>query len=155
MRKTPGLTRRDVLTTTLGAAAFTLATRSAAAQETPLADKTKKWGRLPNALGARSPVETPKRTLNLPTSSRTPLQDLHGTITPADLHYERHHAGVPLIDPAKYSLTVHGMVESPMVFTLADLKRFPSVSRTYFLECAGNYARNAPETATPQTICGL
>ncbi|HYA72853.1 MAG TPA: sulfite dehydrogenase, partial [Roseiarcus sp.] len=31
--------------------------------------------------------------------SVTPLQDLHGVITPNGLHYERHHAGVPTIDP--------------------------------------------------------
>ena len=33
------------------------------------------------------------------TSSLTPLQDLDGIITPADLHFERHHGGVPAIDP--------------------------------------------------------
>jgi sulfane dehydrogenase subunit SoxC len=30
------------------------------------------------------------------------------------------------------------MVERPMVFRLRDLKRYPSVSRIHFLECAGN-----------------
>ena len=154
MRKTPGLTRRDVLTTALGAAAFTLATRSAAAQETPLADTTKKWGRLPNALGARSPAETPKRTLNLPTSSRTPLQDLHGTITPADLHYERHHSGLAVVDPRTYRLLLHGMVDRPLTFTLDDIKRFPATTRVCFLECAGNFFGTREET-TPQDVCGL
>ena len=42
-----------------------------------------------------------------------------------------------------------------MVFTVEDLKRFPSISRTYFLECSGNYRRNAPETTTAQQVCGL
>src|SRR5271170_3058100 len=32
-------------------------------------------------------------------SSRTPLERLEGSITPAGLHYERHHNGVPDIDP--------------------------------------------------------
>lgn len=128
----------------------------AAAQAAPRvpADPTKVPGTLPSALGARSPFEHPRRRPSK-TSSQTPLQDLKGTITPSDLHYERHHAGIPLIDPAKYSLTIHGLVERPLVFTLADLERFPSVSHTYFLECAGNYARNAPETTTPQQVCGL
>jgi sulfane dehydrogenase subunit SoxC len=52
-------------------------------------------------VGARSPFEKPKR-LSLTdrrTSTLTPLQDLDGIITPADLHFERHHAGVPAIDP--------------------------------------------------------
>ncbi|MBS1566796.1 MAG: sulfite dehydrogenase, partial [Bacteroidetes bacterium] len=88
------------------------------------------------------------------TSSRTPLQDLYGTITPSDLHYERHHAGVPVIDPNKYELLIHGMVDRPLVFSLRDLKRYPSVTRTCFLECSGNF-RGSSETATPQDICGL
>ena len=33
--------------------------------------------------------------------SRTPLQLLEGTITPAGLHFERHHNGVPDIDPGQ------------------------------------------------------
>ena len=45
------------------------------------------------------------------TTSQTPLDLLNGIITPSDLHYERHHAGVPAIDPARYSLTIHGMVD--------------------------------------------
>ncbi len=71
-------------------------------------------------------------------SSVTPLQDLHGVITPAGLHFERYHAGVPQIDPTLHRLIVHGQVERPLVFTMQDLLRFPSVSRTYFLECSGN-----------------
>ena len=35
-------------------------------------------------------------------------------------------------------LLIHGLVDRPLIFTLADLKRFPSVSRIYFLECSGN-----------------
>ncbi len=77
-----GLTRRALLKTTLGAAAAGIAPDTAHAQE-PVSDTTKRWGRLPNILGARSPAENPRRTPS-PTSSRTPLQDLHGTIPPAD-----------------------------------------------------------------------
>lgn len=32
--------------------------------------------------------------------SFSPLQDMHGIITPNGLHFERHHGGVPEIDPA-------------------------------------------------------
>ena len=50
---------------------------------------------------ARSPFERPKRVSlgERRTSSLTPLQDLDGIITPSDLHFERHHGGVPAIDP--------------------------------------------------------
>jgi len=36
--------------------------------------------------------------------SFTPLQDLHGIITPNGLVFERHHAGVPAIDPQQHRL---------------------------------------------------
>jgi sulfane dehydrogenase subunit SoxC len=71
-------------------------------------------------------------------ASFTPLADSCGMLTPSSLHFERHHAGVPVIDPAAHTLTVHGLVARPLVFTLADLKRLPAVSRVLFVECGGN-----------------
>jgi sulfane dehydrogenase subunit SoxC len=71
-------------------------------------------------------------------SSMTPLQDLHGIITPNGLHFERHHAGVPAIDPDQHRLIVHGHVDRPLIFTMDDIVRFPSESHIYFLECSGN-----------------
>jgi sulfane dehydrogenase subunit SoxC len=63
---------------------------------------------------------------------------------------------VPEIDPKTYSLLIHGMVERPMVFSLADLKRFPAVSRVHFLECSGNFGgRGANVEITPQQLAGL
>lgn len=116
-------------------------------------DPTKQPGPLPGTLGKRSLFENPvKKPSDI--SSRTPLQDLYSTITPSDLHFERHHAGVPTIDPNKYELLIHGMVERPMKFSLHDLKRFPSVTRTCFIECAGNF-RTGKEDMTAQEILGL
>jgi sulfane dehydrogenase subunit SoxC len=68
----------------------------------------------------------------------TPLHQLDGSITPNGLCFERHHSGVPAIDPAAHRLLIHGLVERPLVLNLADLARFPSVSRILFVECAGN-----------------
>jgi len=124
------------------------------------ADPTKVVGTPTSAVSGRSPYERPARTpVGLVTgSSETPLQDLAGTITPSDLHFERLHAGVPLIDPTRHTLTIHGLVDRPLVFTLADLKRFPSVSRVHFIECSGNgraaYAAPRPDM-TPQQVDGL
>lgn len=116
-------------------------------------DPTKQPGPLPGKVGTRSPFESPvKKPSDI--SSRTPLQDLYSTITPSDLHFERHHAGVPTIDPNQYELLIHGMVERPMKFSLHDLKRFPSVTRTCFIECAGNF-RTGKEEMTAQEILGL
>ena len=70
--------------------------------------------------------------------SFTPLQDLHGPITPNGLFYERNHNGVPNINPEHHKILVHGLVERPLIFGMDDLMRFPSISRIYFLECSGN-----------------
>ncbi|HEY6220348.1 MAG TPA: sulfite dehydrogenase, partial [Gemmatimonadaceae bacterium] len=91
-------------------------------------------------------------------SALTPLQDLTGTTTPSDLVFQRHHNGIALIDPHKHTLTIHGLVDRPRTFTVDDLKRFPAVTRIYFLECSGNGrgAFRAPKAEmTPQMIDGL
>ncbi|GAB4003799.1 sulfite dehydrogenase [Spirosoma migulaei] len=116
-------------------------------------DPTKQVGTLAGEVGTRSAFE---KLVKKPSdiSSRSPLQDFYGIITPSDLHFERHHAGVPVIDPAKHELLIHGMVDKPLIFNVADLKRFPSVSRIAFLECSGNF-RTGKETMSPQDVCGL
>ena len=106
-------------------------------------------------LGTRSPAEQPTRQPFAGVVSMTPLQDLHGTITPADLHFERHHAGIPEIAPEQYELLIHGMVERPMKFSLADLKKFPATTRICFLECSGNLNRFMKSKITPQMLAGL
>ena len=70
--------------------------------------------------------------------SMTPLQHQFGIVTPNGLFFERHHAGVPDIDPDKHLLAIHGMVKQPLKFSMSDLMRYPSVSPFYFLECSGN-----------------
>src|SRR6478736_7206313 len=87
--------------------------------------------------GGRSSFESISRSAG-DSHSLTPLQDLHGVVTPSSLHFERHHNGVPAIDPSRHRVLVHGLVARPVLFTLDDLQRFPSVSRLAFIECAGN-----------------
>ncbi len=70
--------------------------------------------------------------------SWTPLEDLEGTITPAGLHFERHHNGVPQIDPAQHRLLIHGLVRRPLAFGVPQLLRYPMASRQLFIECGGN-----------------
>lgn len=119
------------------------------------ADPTKVRGKPSRLLGQRAPSAPLQRVARGATASGTPHQDLMGIITPSDLHFERHHGGVPEIDPEHYSLLIHGLVERPMVFTLADLKRFPSVSRIHFIECSGNLGRTAGPETTPGQLAGL
>ena len=86
-------------------------------------------------------------------ASFTPLQSLNGTLTPNGLHFERHHNGVPDIDPARHRLLIHGLVRKPLAFDVAALMRYPMVSRTCFIECAGNSSRNTLPKAQ-DVACG-
>jgi len=70
--------------------------------------------------------------------SMTPLQHQHGIVTPNGLIFERHHNGVAIIDPDVHRLVIHGLVEKPLIFSMDDLMRYPSVSRFFFMECSGN-----------------
>jgi sulfane dehydrogenase subunit SoxC len=109
-------------------------------------DPTKVQGRLTGddgGYGTRSQFETEVRW-RFPTPTQesswtmTPLEHGHGIITPSGLHFERHHGGIPTIDPKRHALIVHGMVDRPRKYTMADLERFPAVSRFHFIECSGN-----------------
>ncbi len=138
----PQVHRRQLLKAVAGTIAGLAAARlplPASAAEPPEVpdDPTKVPGKPPSAYGQRSPFERAER---LPRGqiSLTPHQDLHGILTPSALHFERHHNGVPAIDPARHRLLVHGLVERAMVFTMEDLKRMPAVSRIAFIECSGN-----------------
>lgn len=95
---------------------------------------------------------------NLSSWSFTPLDRLTGIITPNGLVYERHHAGIPDIDPDQHRLAIHGLVERPLVLTMDDILRLPAVSQIRFLECAGNsYTEvlNMPRSKTVQLSHGL
>ncbi len=105
-------------------------------------------------VGYRSKFDSPKRIATYATASRTPLEDLQGTITPSDLHFERHHAGIPEINPEQHELLIHGLVEKPIRLKLSDLKKYPSVSRICFIECSGNF-RYGKREMTPGEVCGL
>lgn len=70
--------------------------------------------------------------------SFSPIHELKGIITPSALHFERYHAGVPEINPDEHRLIIHGLCDNPLVFTMDDILRFPSVSEIRFIECPAN-----------------
>ena len=76
-------------------------------------------------------------------------------ITPSSLHYVATTRGsyMPDIDPKLHTLTIHGLVDQPLTLTMDDLKRFPSVTRLHFIECAGN--RHTPQQKTVQETHGM
>jgi len=154
------VTRRQVIRGAAaigGAAATGLVGGAAQADEKPKAppgsvaypvqgDPTKEQGRpafQDGGYGTRSQFENEVRwryptATRLSTWTMTPLEKSQGIVTPSGLHFERHHGGIPNIDPATHELLIHGMVEKPMKLSIEDLKRYPPVSRFHFIECSGN-----------------
>ncbi|MEK7763456.1 MAG: molybdopterin-dependent oxidoreductase, partial [Nitrospirota bacterium] len=126
------------------------------AGEQDQADPTRVPGHIPSPYGSRASTETAQR-LTTATHSLTPHQVLHGIITPSALHFERHHNSVPTIDPDRHRLLIHGLVERPLTFSMNDLMRFPSVTRTLFIECSGNSGKEwkGPMGKTVQDTHGL
>jgi sulfane dehydrogenase subunit SoxC len=157
----PTLSRRALLAGAAGAAGAAMlhttgvaAAPDAAAAVQQAVRTTRQPGTGPGALGERSPHEQAGRRFSGNVSG-TPHELLHGTLTPADLHFERHHGGIPAIDPAHYTLLIHGLVERPTIFTLDELKRFPAESRICFLECSGNYRDDSEPEARPSQLAPL
>ena len=157
-KRPPQLPRRAVLK-----AASAFGALPAAAQAKSLIPKAVTTPGAPmRGYGQPSPYEAKVKRILTPAypdispatgSSRTPLHFLDGIITPSGLHYERHHNGVPDIDPAQHRLLVHGLVQKPLDFSIDALLRYPRVSRIAFLECAGNSGPNVAPTP-PQTSAG-
>src|SRR5437588_1276963 len=91
-------------------------------------------------------------------SSRTPLHLLEGTITPNGLHFERHHNGVPDIDPSRHELVIHGLVKRPLAFSVETIMRYPMESQIHFVECSGNsgsFNQPEPQQTTAGGLNGL
>ena len=151
------LRRTAAIGATLGGAAVT---REAVAQQ---ALTVPPWSTAPGLplsegdYGMPSPFEKDvirrgRKDYRMPGSGSimTPLVNLRGTITPSGLVFERSHGGVPEIDPAQHRLVIHGLVRQPLIFTMDDVVRFPSVSRIHFMECSGNTSQGW--TGRPPTV---
>ena len=99
-----------------------------------------------SAYGVRSRFVTAKRIsdnvncdFGSDCNTLTPLQDTVGIITPPALHFNSSHGAYPPdINPQEHELTIHGMVDRPLKFNMAALKRLPFISRILFIECSAN-----------------
>ena len=133
------------------AALSAIGTRAVAADD-PAIVETQDWGRYLGDGVERFPYGMPSphekhvvrrhvEWLTAGTQSSvnfTPLHELEGIVTPNGLCFERHHAGIADIEPDKHRLMIHGLVDRPLVLTMADIKRLPRANGLYFLECAAN-----------------
>jgi sulfane dehydrogenase subunit SoxC len=133
--------------------ASAVAASTSSAAEAPassgLLDDHPEWMRQPGAAftpyGQASPHErgvmrriAANRLLPGNGAAMTPIDELEGVITPNGLHFERHHNGVPAIDPSRHRLLIHGRVRQPLRFSVDDLLRYPLRSHLGFIECGGN-----------------
>lgn len=92
------------------------------------------------------PVFPPKLTdfpgmtvrMHEPRNLETPVSAIDSFLTPTDRHFVRSHFAVPKIDPKAWKLRVEGHVETPLEFTLDELKKLKAVSKKVTVECAGN-----------------
>ena len=167
----PSKGRRRFLTRTLatgGAVAGTAAGAAAIAQGLPVPQSNRTLGKPipPTEYGVPSAYEkhvVRRRTdvfvnrQNWSDWSMSPLQHQPGIITPNGVIFERHHAGTPNINPDTHRLVIHGLVKQPLMFTMDDLVRYPSVSRFHFIECSGNGLTDwlKPASKTVQQTHGL
>ena len=151
----PSLSRRSLLKAGLatgGAAVAGVAASGARAEGDPLITEIQDWNRYlgdgvdaaPYGLPSEFESEVVRRNVPWLTADAvasinfTPLHELDGIITPNGLCFERHHGGVAQIRPQDHRLMINGLVDTPLVFTMDDLRRFPRENHVYFLECAAN-----------------
>ncbi|MFE0413511.1 sulfite oxidase [Streptomyces tendae] len=129
-----GVSRRDMLR--LFAAASLAGAASVASPGTPAAVATV------SAPGIVKPLPEELFTVR-GTNAETRFAALAhtGYHTPNDRFFVRNHTATPLLSAADWRLTVWGdglERDRAVDFSLADLKRLPSVTHSAFVECAGN-----------------
>ncbi|MFK4540589.1 DMSO/TMAO reductase YedYZ molybdopterin-dependent catalytic subunit [Streptomyces tendae] len=129
-----GVSRRDMLR--LFAAASLAGAASVASPGTPAAAATV------SAPGIVKPLPEELFTVR-GTNAETRFAALAhtGYHTPNDRFFVRNHTATPLLSAADWRLTVWGdglERDRAVDFSLADLKRLPSVTHSAFVECAGN-----------------
>ena len=139
--------RRQFLTGAAAAATGAGAAAAQAASPDPLITEVQEWASATGEGVDATPYGLPVRFeddvewLTADTISSinfTPIHALDGTITPQGCAFERHHSGAIELSKGDYRLMVNGLVETPLMFTYADLERFPRENRVHFCECAAN-----------------
>jgi len=144
--------RRAFLRGSAAVAAGTVAGAASAQSADPLITDVQDWASITGAGVDETPYGMPieyeshvvRRNVEWLTASPissinfTPIHALEGTITPQGCAFERHHSGAIEMKKDDYRLMINGLVDKPLVFTYADLERFPRENHVYFCECAAN-----------------
>ncbi|MFH8687136.1 sulfite oxidase [Streptomyces anulatus] len=128
--RSAGIDRRDLLKL--------VAAASAAVPLASVAAPARAADGLPGVVKPLPPKVFTLRGTNAETNFAA-LRDT-GLLTPADRFFVRNHTATPRIDRTAWKLTVwgDGLTGGPVDFGFADLLDLPQVTRTAFVECAGN-----------------
>ncbi len=144
--------RRQFLAGAAAAGAGAVTASAAKAEGDPLITEVQDWARglgdgvdeTPYGLPIEFESDVVRRNVEWLTADTissinfTPIHALDGTITPQGCAFERHHSGAIELAKQDYRLMINGLVDTPLVFTYADLERFPRENHVYFCECAAN-----------------
>ena len=101
-------------------------------------------GFIPEALAASPAAIAGKDGLTIlndrPVNAETPPHLLDDEVTPTSRHFIRNNGLLPDdMDAATWSLTVDGLVNTPLTLSIEDLRsRFEVVTRRLTIECGGN-----------------
>ncbi len=80
-----------------------------------------------------------------PYDAETDISVFQEWITPNDKFFVRSHFGPPpaaVADPARWRVSVSGLVKEPQAFSLDDLRQFSTHNITAVLQCSGNGRAN-------------
>ena len=143
-RTSPQPTRREFVTRFAGAGAvFALGNaglpRELLAQTAPVSAPPDPAGTLSNAkvMSEKVPAFAPHS--DRPLTWSIPADQHNYAVTPSDRMFVRNNLLTPDLDAGNHRLTVMGLVDKELSFSVDELKRaFPAVTTQAMLECAGS-----------------
>ena len=136
------LDRREFVTRLAGAAAAALTAMPAAvlAQDKPAASPpADPPGTVPNAAVLGEKAAEMQAHSERPLTGSVPAEHHNYAVTPNDRMFVRNNLLTPDLDAAKHRLTVKGLVDRELTYSLEELKKtFKPVTTQAMLECAGS-----------------
>jgi sulfite oxidase len=96
------------------------------------------WMKVPSLAHAKGGGGELLRLTERPLNYESVRSTFTTRITPVERFYLRNHFDIPTVDIAKWRLHVRGLVEKPLLLSLADLEKMPQVKVEAVLQCAGN-----------------
>jgi DMSO/TMAO reductase YedYZ molybdopterin-dependent catalytic subunit len=110
------------------------------------------------AQGGTKMTEMMRIMTERPLNAETPISRLRSWVTANSVFFDRNQGDIPQepVDPSEWRLTLEGLVEKPVEFTLDQILHMPKAIVSNTLECSGNSRSLLREKASgnPWTIGG-